>query len=128
MGNWLTKTGFGGFEVKGLGMTDVGIKTAIELSGKLPSRNLFFSQSGIQPNNWAQLQRAMEDLSRIVGGALEVGYAPKQILAALFIQSTAKPGDERPETSLSTRDMLIKASGNRLSELNQILNRWVRGQ
>lgn len=128
LGSWLSQTGFEGFNVYDLSLYDIGIQTGAPLKVPLPSRNDFFAKSKVDPANHQQLQDAMVDLSRTIGLALEVGYKPKQVLGALFIQSTARVGDERAETSLPTREMLIKASGNKLSEVNQILNRWVQGK
>ncbi len=127
LGEWLSRAGFGGFQVKNLGIVDSGVKVAAGSVASLPNRDQFFSQSGISSEYWQQLQDAMEDLSFVIDQSLEVGYQPKQILATLFIQSTAALGNERPETSIPTRDMLIKASGNQLGQVNQILNRWVQG-
>jgi hypothetical protein len=126
LGSWLKQNGFGGFEVNSLSLYDQGIKAGAPLKVQLPNRNEFFAKSAVAPENWTQLQNAMVDLSQTVGQALEIGYKPKQVVAALFIQSTAAVGDERPETSIPTREMLIKASGNKLSQVNQILNRWVK--
>jgi len=128
MGYWLKQGGFEGFEVKDLNLIDIGVKIGIGVSGKLPLRSEFFARSGVRREYQQQLQDAMVDLSRVVGQALEVGYKPKQVVAALFIQSTAPFGDERAETSLPTRDMLNRTSGNNLAGINQILNRWIRGK
>jgi hypothetical protein len=128
LGSWLNQSGFGGFEVKDLSLTDMAVKAGASLKIRLPVRDEFFTQSGVHQNDWLELQGVMEDLSKTVGGMLEIGYQPKQVIAALFIQSTAAQGNERPETSLPTRDMLIKVSGNQLGQVNQILNRWMQGQ
>lgn len=128
LGYWLSLKGFGGFEVKGLGLADIAVKTTAGVVLSQITRDQFFADSGVDRKHHQQLQDAMVDLSGTIGQALEVGYKPKQVVAALFIQSTAAVGDERSETSLPTRDMLIKASGGKLPQVNQILNRWVQGK
>jgi len=130
LGHWLKNNGFQGFEVGNLGLADVAVKMTAGalLVNTLHARDQFFAESGFGKGQYQELQNAMVDLSKTVGEALEVNYRPKQVLAALFIQSTAAIGDERAETSLPTREMLIKASGNNLAGVNQVLNRWVQGK
>ena len=70
----------------------------------------------------------MVDFSGRISEALEIGYTSRQVVAALFIESTVKPGEERTNTSVLTREMLNKASGGQLPKVNQILNSWVQGK
>lgn len=128
LGEWLRDAGFIGFEVKNLGIFDIGIKTGAKALANFPPRDTFFKKSGIDSSNWQQLQDAMVDLSKVVREALEVGYKPKQIISGLFIESTAKVGDERENTSLATREMLTRVSGNRLPQVNAILNKWLQNK
>lgn len=133
MGDWLSTCGFKGFVLQ-LGLTDqvkeagVRAKIAFETGGSLPDRNSFFRSSGVPSEHWAEIQNALVDLSATIREALEIGYQPKQVVAALFIESTARPGDERLNTSLATREMLNRASGGQLSRVNQILNNWMQGK
>lgn len=128
LGEWLARSGFEGYSVQKLDPIDLTAKAAIENSGAFPSRDEFFAKSGVSKENWPELQNVLVDLSRAVRGALGVGYQAKQIVAFLFIQSTVAYGDERPETSIPTREMLKKASGGKLQQVNMVLNSWGVGK
>jgi hypothetical protein len=133
MGNWLATNGFVGFRVEmGFGgeLRLGAARAAIEFANKgpLPDRSNFFKGCGVPPEHLGEVQNALVDLSSSVGEALAIGYTPKQVLSALFIESTARVGDERPNTSLVTREVLNNASGGQLLRLNQIMNAWMQGR
>ena len=129
LGEWLSESGFGGFNIDlgfGGNLSKKGLKLTASAMGILPDRDTFFRITGVDRENWGDIQKAMVDFSKVVKEALDVGYSPKKVVAALFIESTAKNGDERPNTSIQTRSVLEMASGGQLNKVNQILNQWLQ--
>ena len=127
LGDWLQNSGFVGFKVN-LSTVDSFKTGAAKAFVSLPTRDSFFQTSGVPRDSWQEMQNAMVDFSGRISEALEIGYTPRQVVAALFIESTVKPGEERTNTSVLTREMLNKASGGQLPKVNQILNSWVQGK
>lgn len=121
LGDWLAEAGFEGFQ-----HGNTVAKSIAKLKVEMPNRDTFFRTSGIDPLLWTELQTAMVEFSRTIGQALEVGYTPKQIVGGIFLTSTSEQANAGGSSLM--REQLRKLSGNRLGEVNVILDRWMQGQ